>query len=121
MPSVLSQVEQDFHDAQFGRGTRLLTHEEAIQLLEHCERLGWAFQTMESFECFDGLEQLRVDLSILGLQHDERMATSFDELTQIAKQCLLLAQDEPHPFLFQVWVDKAESILSKAAARRAKR
>jgi hypothetical protein len=113
----MASLEQDFQSAQTGGGTRLLTHEQATTLLDHCERQGFTFQTMETFECVDGYERPRVDLSILGLTNAERVATSLSDFRQIARDRLAQAQAEPNPFLFQVWIDLPDTIVANRAAR----
>jgi len=107
------RVHLDFEDAQFGRGTRLLNYSEAVDLLNHCEAIGWAFQFMESFECANDKEIARIDLSILNLTKAEKSAASLADLTLFARQRLEQARAEPNPILFQIWVDTAESVISK--------
>jgi hypothetical protein len=76
---------------------------------------------MESFECVDDMERARVDLSILGLTHAEKSASGLTDLTQFAHDRLDQARAEPNPFLFQVWVDTADSVIAKRTRAPPKR
>ncbi len=97
--STEARIRQDFEEAQLGRGTRLLTYDEASARLTYCDAIGWAYQFMESFECTDDKEIARIDLSILNLSKAEREAQSLADLTLFARQRLEQAQAEPNPFL----------------------
>ena len=116
----MTSIDQDFQDAQLGRGTRQLTISETIALLDYCAAIGWAFQTMEASECINEREYPRVDLSILGLTQVEKASASFDDLIQIARDRLAKAQAEANTFVFQVWIDLPDSIIAKANADRPK-
>ena len=106
-------LEEAFQAARTGKGSRPLSLSEAREFLRYCTDRRFAFQTVEASELVDGLEYPRIDCSVLGLTNVEKSAQSLDDLASIARSRLEMAASAPNDFVFQIWIDTAESLLGK--------
>tara|TARA_R110000744_G_scaffold1843_2_gene6590 strand:+ start:49410 stop:49799 length:390 start_codon:yes stop_codon:yes gene_type:complete len=113
MSDVQPNFEREFQNAQTGKGANPLNLDDAELFLDFVAKRGWAFQSMEASEIKDGREIPNLRSAILGLTNAERQASSAADLYEIAKSILADARSQGREFVFQIWIDRPESILRK--------
>ena len=101
-------MQADFEAAKTGSGTRGLSPQEALSLLEYCFQRGWFFQSVEAFEVKDEREILDLRYSLLGLCLEERSASNLGEHKIVAESKIKRSIATRNDFIFQIWIDKVD-------------
>ncbi len=102
-------VKEDFEAAKSGSGSRNLSPEEALQLLDYCAHRNWSFQSVEAFVLDQDRERLDLGKSIIGLEDHEKL-TSFLDRYEIAQKKIQSALESSRQYIFKVWIVPGDDI-----------